>query len=113
MERRCSHLGPTWSRISPSILEKIEDNQMCDYFRRKRSRGFEFGDRVGVLVDQKVSHPEGNPVAIRWFLMSTPIQTPPESGGICERLTSDWPLGCLQGNFLHPQSSTLFAPCAR
>ena len=27
----------------------------------------------------------------------TPIQMPPESGGICGRLTYDLPLGCLQG----------------
>jgi len=33
------------------------------------------------------SHPGDNPGANRWFLQSTPIQMPPESGGICGRLT--------------------------
>ena len=33
------------------------------------------------------NHPGGNPGANGWFLQSTPIQTPPESGGICGRLT--------------------------
>ena len=33
------------------------------------------------------AHPGGNPGAKRWFLQSTPIQMPPESGGICGRLT--------------------------
>jgi len=33
------------------------------------------------------SHPGGSPGANRWFLQSTPIQMPPESGGICGRLT--------------------------
>jgi len=32
-------------------------------------------------------HPGGNPGANRWSLQSTPIQMPPESGGICGRLT--------------------------
>jgi len=33
------------------------------------------------------------------FLVSTPLQTPSESGGICGRLTSNFPLGYLQGGF--------------
>jgi len=41
-------------------------------------------------------HPGGNPGANRWFLRSTPIQMPQESGGICGRLTYDLPLGFLQ-----------------
>ena len=32
-------------------------------------------------------HPGGNPGANGWFLYATPIQMPPESGGICGRLT--------------------------
>jgi len=49
-------------------------------------------------------HPGGNPGANRWFLQSTPIQMPPESGGICGRfdlrfatgLPPGWPeLRCL------------------
>ena len=33
------------------------------------------------------THSGGNPGANRWFLGSTPIQMPPESIGICGRLT--------------------------
>ena len=32
-------------------------------------------------------HPGGNPGGNRWVLQSTPIQMPPESGGICGILT--------------------------
>ena len=32
-------------------------------------------------------HPGGNPGANRWFLQSTLVEMPPESGGICGRLT--------------------------
>ena len=42
--------------------------------------------------------PGGNPGANAWFLESTPIQMLPESVSICRRLTSDLPLGCLQGD---------------
>jgi len=35
----------------------------------------------------QVIHPGGNPGANRWFLLSTPTQMPPESDGICGRLT--------------------------
>ena len=42
-------------------------------------------------------HPGGNPGANRWFIQSTPIQMPPESGDICGRLTQYLPLGYLQG----------------
>ena len=39
----------------------------------------------------------GNPGANGWLLYSTPIQMPPESGGICGGLTQDLLLGCFQG----------------
>ena len=51
--------------------------------------------RPGVFIS-KVNHPGGNQGANRWFLWSTPIQMPPELGGICRRLTYDLPLGCVQ-----------------
>ena len=54
------------------------------------------------------SRPGGNPGAYRWFLQSTPLQFPPESGGICGRLTSDLPLGCLQGG-LHSACQALLS----
>ena len=41
-----------------------------------------------------------DPGANRWFLKSTPIQMPPQSGGICGRMTEDLPLGCLRGGLL-------------
>ena len=50
--------------------------------RRHRSR--ERGYLVGV---------RGQDEGIRWFVESTPIQTPPEPGGICGRLTQDLPQG--------------------
>ena len=40
-----------------------------------------------------------NPGANRWFLKSTLTQTLPPGGSIYEKLTSDLPLGCLQGGF--------------
>ena len=49
-----------------------------------------------------VNRPGGNPGANRWFLKSTPIQMPPESGVICGTLTQDLPLGCLQGGPARP-----------
>ena len=55
------------------------------------------------------SHPGGNPGANRWFLLSSPIQMPPELGGICGRLTGDLPLGSLQGDV--SSETLLFLPC--
>jgi len=49
-------------------------------------------DRVAAPREARGS-PGGNPGANRRFLLSTPIQIPPESGGICGRLTSDSPPG--------------------
>jgi len=39
------------------------------------------------LLCQRRLRAGGNPGANRWFLESTPVQTPPESGGICGKLT--------------------------
>jgi len=57
------------------------------------------GDRLtqGFEDNREEDHPGGNPGANKWFLESTPIRMPPESGGICGRLTQDLPLGYLQG----------------
>jgi len=38
-------------------------------------------------VVEMALRPGGNPEANEWFILSTPIQMPPESGGICGRLT--------------------------
>ena len=42
-------------------------------------------------------HPGDNPEANIWFLYPTLIQMLPPGGSVCGRLTSDLPLGCLQG----------------
>ena len=42
-------------------------------------------------------HPGDNQGINRWFLTFTPMQAPPESGGIWGGFTSDLPLGRLQG----------------
>ena len=43
------------------------------------------------------NHPGDNPWANGWFLLSTLIQMLPPGGSVFGRLTSDLPLGCLQG----------------
>jgi len=50
-------------------------------------RRFEFRHMLYFETRSTPNHPGGNPGANRWFLQSTPIQMPPESGGICWRLT--------------------------
>ena len=59
--------------------------------------GLENRDGHGITKLVGPNHPGGNPGANRWFLESAAIQMPPESGGICGRLTRDLPLGWLQG----------------
>ena len=48
--------------------------------------------------------PGANPGANGWFLQSTAMQTPPQRGGICGRLTDDLPSTRLQGGDLGQMS---------
>ena len=51
----------------------------------------------GVVIRQAPIPPWGQPRGNKWFLQSTPIQMPPQRGGLCERLTQDVPSTRLQG----------------
>ena len=56
--------------------------------KKRRDKHPAMAQRPGSSEGGRVAaHPGGNPGANRWFLESTPIQMPPESGGICGRLT--------------------------
>ena len=48
-------------------------------------------------INRIILHPGDNPGSDRWLVQSTSIQMLPPGGSICDRLTKDLPLGCLQG----------------
>ena len=66
--------GACWARLRPAAL----------------------GPALMTAAYRPASHPGGNPRANQCFFLSPPIQIPPESGGICGRLTQALPLGFLQ-----------------
>ena len=80
--------GGTLPRVFGAVFQRLDDRV------RPASEAVLAVDRLGALHADpwsrfiaSATHPGGNPGANRWFLQSTPIQMPPESGGICGRLT--------------------------
>jgi hypothetical protein len=89
---------------------QVKIYRACTHDGRTQQQRASIGYRVLIepapTTEALSIHLGGNPRANRWFLRSTSIQTPPELVGICERLTEDLPLGCLQGGQAHEASTT-------